>query len=75
MTMRWMAAGLAALGLAAALPEPAAAQAPSGNTVEAVRSRGTLRCAVQGPTNPGFGAPDSRGEWQGFNVDLSAPSR
>jgi general L-amino acid transport system substrate-binding protein len=25
---------------------------------------------VQGPSNPGFGAPDSRGVWQGFNIDL-----
>jgi general L-amino acid transport system substrate-binding protein len=48
---------------------PAVAQ-PQGNTTEIVRQRGTLRCGVQGPTNPGFGAPDSRGVWQGFNVDF-----
>ncbi len=68
MIRRWTMAGLAALGLAAAWP--AAAQAQAGGTAEAIRARGTLRCAVQGPTNPGFGAPDSRSEWQGFNVDL-----
>lgn len=66
----------AILGTAAALAvalgaghAPAQAQ-PQANTTEAVRQRGTLRCGVQGPSNPGFGAPDSRGEWQGFNVDL-----
>ncbi len=61
MFTRWIAAALL-------LALPALAQAP--NTVEAVRQRGTLRCGVQGPSNPGFGAPDSRGEWQGFNIDL-----
>jgi general L-amino acid transport system substrate-binding protein len=46
------------------------AEAQQGTTVEAIRQRGQVRCGVQGPSNPGFGAPDSRGEWRGFNVDF-----
>jgi general L-amino acid transport system substrate-binding protein len=57
---------IAACLLAAAWAGPASA----GPTVEAIRSRGTLRCGVQGPSNPGFGAPDSQGVWRGFNIDL-----
>jgi general L-amino acid transport system substrate-binding protein len=60
---------LGALGALVVAAGTAEAQ-PQANTVEVVRQRGTLRCGVQGPSNPGFGAPDSRGEWQGFNVDL-----
>jgi general L-amino acid transport system substrate-binding protein len=60
---------LGALGALVVAAGAAEAQ-PQANTVEVVRQRGTLRCGVQGPSNPGFGAPDSRGEWQGFNVDF-----
>jgi general L-amino acid transport system substrate-binding protein len=56
-------AGLIAL---AAFAQPAAA----GSTLDAIKQRGALKCAVQGPSNPGFGVPDSQGKWQGFNVDL-----
>lgn len=63
--------------LAAALPAgaqtPAAPQTvpvKTGGLTDVIRARGTLRCGVQGPTNPGFGAPDSRGVWRGFNIDL-----
>ncbi len=62
--------GAAAALVATWTAAPAPAQAQQANTTEAVRQRGTLRCGVQGPSNPGFGAPDSRGEWQGFNIDL-----
>lgn len=52
-------------------PVPVQAQASQpGAIVEIIRKRGTLRCGVQGPSNPGFGAVDSRGVWQGFNIDL-----
>jgi general L-amino acid transport system substrate-binding protein len=47
-----------------------ATEASAGPTVDAIRARGTLRCGVQGPSNPGFGAPDSQGVWRGFNIDL-----
>jgi general L-amino acid transport system substrate-binding protein len=56
-------AGLLAV---AALAQPAAA----GPTLDAIKQRGALKCAVQGPSNPGFGVPDNQGKWQGFNVDL-----
>ncbi len=52
---------------------PAAEEAPStvpGNTLEAVRSRGTLRCAGN-QSVPGFGYinPDTN-EFEGFDVDF-----
>lgn len=56
-------AGLLAV---AALVQPAVA----GPTLDAIKQRGALKCAVQGPSNPGFGVPDNQGKWQGFNVDL-----
>ena len=50
---------------------PAQTQPPqAGAVLDTIRQRGTLRCGVQGPSNPGFGALDSRGVWQGFNIDL-----
>jgi general L-amino acid transport system substrate-binding protein len=58
-----LGAGLLAV---AALAEPAVA----GSTLDAIKQRGALKCAVQGPSNPGFGVPDNQGKWQGFNVDL-----
>jgi general L-amino acid transport system substrate-binding protein len=58
-----LGAGLLAV---AALTNPAAA----GPTLDAIKQRGALKCAVQGPSNPGFGVPDNQGRWQGFNVDL-----
>jgi general L-amino acid transport system substrate-binding protein len=66
---RLVAGCLGALGAMVAAVGAAEAQ-QAGQTVEVVRQRGTLRCGVQGPSNPGFGAPDSRGVWQGFNIDL-----
>ncbi|MGL4290153.1 MAG: amino acid ABC transporter substrate-binding protein [Phreatobacter sp.] len=55
--------------LAAALVAQAA-PASAGTTLDTIRQRGSLKCAVQGPSNPGFGVPDSQGRWTGFNVDL-----
>jgi general L-amino acid transport system substrate-binding protein len=63
----WINTGLAACAVAVtafALP------ASAGTTLDAIKQRGTLKCAVQGPSNPGFGVPDNQGKWQGFNVDL-----
>lgn len=60
-------------GVRAQAPAPVPAQTrppQAGATADVVRQRGTLRCGVQGPSNPGFGAVDSRGAWQGFNIDL-----
>jgi general L-amino acid transport system substrate-binding protein len=45
-------------------------EALAGRDLDQIRSRGTLRCGVQGPSNPGFGVPDSQGRWGGFNVEI-----
>ena len=58
-----VAAAAAALVLSA---EPALA----GRDLDQIRQRGTIRCGVQGPSNPGFGVPDSQGRWGGFNVEI-----
>jgi len=47
----------------------AASSSDAGESLQAIKSRGTLRCSVQGPSNPGFGVPDAQGRWSGFNVD------
>jgi general L-amino acid transport system substrate-binding protein len=56
-------AAAALLALTAALP------AHAGKTLDAVKSRGVLHCAVSGAA-PGFSATDSQGRWQGLDVDL-----
>ena len=61
------AAALPAMAQAPATPAPAAAAAGS-NTLEAIRSRGTLACGVNTGL-AGFAQPDSRGVWTGFDVD------
>ena len=58
--------GGAGLALALGLAAPAKA----GATLDAVRARGSIRCGVAAGGTPGFMAPDSRGEWQGFNVEV-----
>lgn len=40
-----------------------------GPTLAAVRERGVLLCGAS-PNAPGFGAPDSRGDWQGIDPDV-----
>jgi general L-amino acid transport system substrate-binding protein len=61
----WAWAAMAAAAMVFVSP---AAQA--GRDLDGVKQRGTLRCGVQGPSNPGFGVPDAQGRWQGFNVDI-----
>ena len=56
----------ALLGTGLALAAPATA----GPTLDAVKARGTVKCGVAAGGTPGFMAPDSRGEWQGFNVEV-----
>jgi len=55
-----------------ACASPAAAQSapgqPSSDTLNAIRSRGTLLCGVAGQV-AGFAAPDSRGEMRGLDAD------
>jgi len=58
-------AAIAGLTLAAA----GMAQAETGATLAAVKARGEMLCGVH-PARHGFAAPDSRGEWSGFEVDF-----
>ncbi|MDZ4375603.1 MAG: amino acid ABC transporter substrate-binding protein [Phenylobacterium sp.] len=54
---------------------PPVATTPDGytpaksETLDAVRTRGRLRCGVH-PALPGFALRDARGEWRGFDVDI-----
>lgn len=57
----FITAGL--LSLAFAMP------AHAGKTLDAVKSRGVLNCAVSGAA-PGFSATDSQGNWIGMDVDM-----
>lgn len=68
MVKRGLAAAFAAL--CAALAGTAAAQTgiPSP-TLDAVRARGNLNCGIHTGV-AGFALPDSRGVWQGLDVDL-----
>jgi len=43
--------------------------AAEGDTLKAIKSRDHLLCGSDGK-RPGFSAPDSRGVWQGFDVDF-----
>jgi general L-amino acid transport system substrate-binding protein len=56
-------------GLALALAAGVCAPAQAGATLDAIKARGSLKCGVAAGGTPGFMAPDSKGEWQGFNVD------
>jgi general L-amino acid transport system substrate-binding protein len=47
---------------------PTAAEA--GRDLDQIKARGTIRCGVQGPSNPGFGVPNAQGVWGGFNVEI-----
>src|SRR5215468_3144183 len=55
---------LLALALCALLPAASAI----ADTLETVKSRGTLNCGANGQL-PGFGLPDAQGNWTGFDVD------
>jgi general L-amino acid transport system substrate-binding protein len=57
----------AALGVLGAAGLVATAQA--GPTLDAVKARGTLVCGIHAGV-AGFALPDSRGTWQGLDVDL-----
>ena len=66
MTIRGLAAAVAAFCMAA-IGGASAQQASS--TLDAVRARGQLVCGVH-PGVIGFALPDSRGVWQGLDVEL-----
>lgn len=66
MLRRGLAAAIAALS--AAFASPASAQ-PASSTLDAIRARGQLVCGIHTGV-AGFALPDSRGVWQGLDVDL-----
>lgn len=59
---KWLGAAALALGLLAG-------QAQAGQTLDAVKARGTLNCGVNVGV-AGFSLPDSQGVWQGLDADL-----
>jgi len=61
-----MRAWIAALLL---LAGPAVAQNQPGPTLKAILAKGALECAIP-PGTPGFGYPDSKGVFQGLDVDF-----
>jgi len=60
---RLVSIGISACVLAAAVASTAAA------TLDDVKKRGMLNCGANGQL-PGFGLPDSQGNWTGLDVDL-----
>jgi general L-amino acid transport system substrate-binding protein len=62
--------GFAVFAAVAASLALAAEPALAGRDLDQIKQRGTIRCGVQAPSNPGFGVPDSQGRWQGFNVEI-----
>ncbi|MFC7477069.1 amino acid ABC transporter substrate-binding protein [Dankookia sp. GCM10030260] len=58
--LRWLAAGLLALGMGSA---------QAGQTLDTVKARGTLNCGVNVGV-AGFSLPDSQGTWRGMDADL-----
>ncbi|TDH64234.1 amino acid ABC transporter substrate-binding protein [Dankookia rubra] len=58
--LRWLVAGLLALGMGSAL---------AGQTLDTVKSRGALNCGVNVGV-AGFSLPDSQGTWRGMDADL-----
>ena len=60
---------LTALGGMSMLAAAGSAVAADGDTLAAIKQRGEVICGTY-PSRPGFAAPDSQGQWVGFNVDL-----
>lgn len=65
-----MARAFSMLALAAGLFVLGTPMAEAGRDLDAIKQRGSLRCGVQGPSNPGFGVPNAQGQWSGFNVEI-----
>jgi general L-amino acid transport system substrate-binding protein len=58
-----------ALGVAAIVAATTANAQPSSNTLNTVKTRGTLQCGSNAGL-AGFGVPDAQGKWSGLDVDL-----
>jgi general L-amino acid transport system substrate-binding protein len=63
-----------ASALAVAVGTMAAVQAPAvagvGDTLRAVKERGSLRCSGHNGSYLGFAETDDRGAWKGYDIDL-----
>lgn len=57
------------LALAAALSLGLAFNAHAGTVLDQIKTNGKIVCIVN-PNSPGFSVPDSKGVFQGFNVDF-----
>lgn len=57
-----------AMGLVVACAVSAFCGAADATTLEAVKQRGVVTCAVNG-SRPGFSAVDSKGNWNGIDID------
>ena len=57
-----------AAAVAVLIGQPAVAA--EGDTVNAIKARGTLQCGVSTGTNIGKSTLDDKGNWKGFNVDF-----
>ncbi|MBN9074445.1 MAG: amino acid ABC transporter substrate-binding protein [Rhizobiales bacterium] len=55
--------------LGAAITFALAGNPASADTLQTVKDRGFLLCGVS-TGNPGFSAPNDKGDWKGFDVDL-----
>lgn len=66
MKIRTLVGGLA---LTLGLIISGSAYAAEGDTVRAIKKNGHVICGSDGK-RPGFSAPDSKGVWQGFDVDF-----
>ena len=67
--MRDLKACLLAATFALAAMPAASALAANGDTLKQVKERGLVLCGVH-PARHGFAAPDSKGVWEGFEVDF-----
>ncbi|MBI3706585.1 MAG: amino acid ABC transporter substrate-binding protein [Proteobacteria bacterium] len=61
--------GLAAGAAVALVAGAGAVQAQGQSTLDAVKAKGFVQCGANGSV-VGFGAPDSKGEWKGLDVDV-----
>lgn len=67
--MRDLKACLLAATVALTAMPAAPALAANGDTLKQVKERGLVLCGVH-PARHGFAAPDSKGVWEGFEVDF-----
>lgn len=69
MLKRHLMAAYVALGAACAAPAFAQQSTQPSPTLDAIQARGAVVCGISTGV-AGFALPDSRGEWQGLDVDL-----